>query len=155
MNYFSDPSERLYWLYLLSAVLISLAVSARFLFIHLRSQQNTKQLFKRTNLTNLLKEAFQLNTWLHPSAMVDYQLLLFKGILRVIFAGKLLVSAFMLAHWLASGLMVHLGSFKPPSFFSPTLVSWLYTVVLLVCWDFQPIRSSQASAQGALSLGVA
>ena len=136
MNYFSDPSERLYWLYLLSAVLISLAVSARFLFIHLRSQQNTKQLFKRTNLTNLLKEAFQLNTWLHPSAMVDYQLLLFKGILRVIFAGKLLVSAFMLAHLIASGLMVHLGSFKPPSFFSPTLVSLIYTVVLFVCWDF-------------------
>ena len=123
---FSDPTERLYWPYLLGAFFLSIFV---LLF------QRRKRRLKPLKLKVLLHRIFQPRVWLHPSAMLDYQLYLFKAILYVLLAGQTLLSAFALAKGISLGLTNAFGIIEPLPL-PAVLVSSIYTIVLFISWDF-------------------
>ena len=74
------PEERLFWPYLVSALVIALVAA----------------LFGRVSLS---KELFTRALWWHPSARADYGLFVVRALISLLLIAPLLVSSTVVARW--------------------------------------------------------
>ena len=79
---FLDPKKRIYYPYLISAFLISL------LYLKFVNKVSRSQSFFQ-----YIKYLFSPKIWGHPSALVDYKLLFFNSLVKI-----LLITPYLLAH---------------------------------------------------------
>ncbi len=114
-----DPSKRVFWPFILGALLMGGLVGLA-----------TKQ----TTLRNIFRFLFPRKIWLHRSARLDYKLLFAKAILRALWLVPWTLSAFGIAVWIVTTLDRHFGTPTITSM-SSTTVTILYTAVLFVTWD--------------------
>lgn len=114
----TDPDERIYWLFLLSSVVLATLVAWR-APEHGRAS---------------LRELLGARLWTHTSSWLDIKLLVTKTVGGALFAGGLVGSAHLFAARVVGFLDGALGG--PPSLEVPPLVvGVVYTVVLFVAWD--------------------
>lgn len=116
----TDPGRRLFWLFLLSALLMaSIAVSLRQRRIDLRYQ---------------LSHLFSASYWFHRSNFTDAGLLFFNNGLKTLLLIPLFGSHLVGAIWVGTLLQRHLGD-APELPGSVLLVGILYTIVYFVIED--------------------
>lgn len=111
---FGDPSQRIYWPFLIASALIALAVCA----------------FRREGFRAQLSKSL----WLHPSAQMDYRLFLANAALKGLLWGSVLVSAVTVVYATAGALDSAFGAVGNLGWAS-WQISLLYTVVLFVGLD--------------------
>lgn len=122
-TYLLQPGQRLYWAYLVGALLLALVV--RLATVHRRGRRPAA----------LLRWLTARSIWLHPSARLDYQFVFAKAVIKTLFLTPWLGVSFAVAWWVASGLQQSFGP-ASPSTTSPLVVTALYTVLLFVLSDF-------------------
>ncbi len=113
-SYFLDPSERLFWGYLLSSALIA------FLVVTWRSEK-------------VFSASAVKRYWLHPSAIVDYQYFFLMCFIKVYLLAPLLFSAQEVALWTQRWSRDYL---EPLFDVRYQTVGWLYTIALFLASDF-------------------
>ncbi len=111
----TNPSERLYWPYLLASLLVAL--------FYIWRTTNTGSTF-----------LFSKKLWLHQSAKLDYKLLFVKSILRSFWIVPSALSALGLTIWLVRLLTRTFGT-APHIAMGDTSIIMIYTVTLFVLWD--------------------
>lgn len=107
-----EPSQRLFWLYILSSLVIAFLVSGG----------------------KALKQANWRAYWLHPSALLDYRFFFINWFIKVFMLAPLLLSAQTVAIWVFEGLAPWLG--MPIINVSQSAIIILYTLSLFVVSDF-------------------
>ncbi len=118
---FSDPSRRLFWGFILSALVI--------VFIQWLWQK------KRITWRRIYLTFFSKKYWLTKSSLVDLTWLSVNGTLRILILVPLFGSHLLGAIWVAKQLRVHFDA--PPSFELPWWVIALsYTIVFFIVEDF-------------------
>lgn len=119
-SYFSDPGQRVYWAYLVGALLLAVAVGLS------RTEARGAR--------SLLGWLFPRSVWFHPSSFLDVKLMFAKAPIKAFVFVPVAGSSFGLALWVVARLDRYLGV-PEPSALSPTTISLLYTVVLFLGWD--------------------
>ncbi len=112
-----DAEKRVFWAYLLGA-----AALAALVYVAQRRRGG------------LLRYVFARRVWLHPSARLDYALLLAKALLRALLLGPLTVSALGVAVAVFSALDRAFGAPAAPPL-GRLAADALYTVTLFLAWD--------------------
>ncbi len=111
------PAERIYWPYLLAALVLAFLWAA----------------LKR-DWALLRRDLFSKAIWWHPSARLDYALIIFRALLSALLLAPFLISA----HWVAVKvvLAVYAVLGAPPSWpFSPLVTTVFYTAALFMISD--------------------
>ncbi len=120
-DYLLNPSQRVYWLYLLTAGIIVLAYGA---FIYYASG---KILITKDNIKNY---------WLHPSAKLDYIYFILNSLLKIVIIAPLVISAKTIAEW----IFYYLMKINPDMMFninlSTSIVVAIYSISLFLVSDF-------------------
>lgn len=121
---FLDPKKRIYFPYLLSALIISLFY-LKFVNKTTRSQ----------SFSQYIKYLFSSKIWAHPSAIVDYKFLFFNSLVKI-----LLITPYLLAHTAFAYLVVQsweaiLGT-RDSILWSSTSINLSYTLLFLLLSDF-------------------
>ncbi|SMN16946.1 FIG00388189: hypothetical protein [uncultured Candidatus Thioglobus sp.] len=115
LEYLLSPNKRIYWIFLLSSLLIALA----YLWINPRD--------RRINFSKKL--------WLHPSAMLDYGYFVFMAIFKVLVILPILFGAKEVTLWVNSALLDQYG-FTRLEGFSYTQIMLMFTISLFLISDF-------------------
>lgn len=115
LEYFIDPHRRIYWVFLLSSVVIAA------IFLWLNPSKRT------VNLSRKL--------WLHPSALLDYGYFIFISIFKVLVIFPMLIGAKEVALWVNELLLTQYGFTKAEGF-SYTQIMLLFTLSLFILSDF-------------------
>ncbi|MCC6872754.1 MAG: sterol desaturase family protein [Sandaracinaceae bacterium] len=105
-----DPDQRVFWPGLLSAAVIAALAGGQ------------------------LKRYVDPKLWAHPSALLDYQLLLANAGIRILLVAPLGLSAFAVAVGVADALDRWLGIPAAPDW-PDALVTAAYSIVLFLVWD--------------------
>ncbi len=113
-DYLINEHQRIYWLYLLSALLLSA------LFIHQHKTYKTV--------------LFDKNIWLHPSAKLDYIFFFIAYIIKVLIIVPLLFSASEVTMWTIK-LIREFASYHEPLSWNKTSITLLYTFTLFMLSD--------------------
>jgi len=120
LNVFFEPSKRVFWGFLLSAVAL--------IFLQWLLQG------KKLRWRRIQKTFFSLRYWFNRSSVVDWMLMVANGILRVLVLVPLLGSHMVGAMWVGRWFQFNLGS--APDIQLPWLViAALYTTVFFVVED--------------------
>ncbi len=119
-----DPTHRLFWPFLLSS--LALAVGT---WMWERTRRDSEP-----RAPGLLAFLFPGAVWLHRSALLDYQLLLFKQVTRLFMVVPWGLTAFAATAWIVRRLHDTLGTPDAPQI-EPWLLTLLYTAVLFLVWD--------------------
>lgn len=119
-----DPKKRIYFPYLLSALVISL------LYLKFVHKTTRSQSFRQ-----YIKYLFSSKIWAHPSAIVDYKFLFFNSLVKI-----LLITPYLLAHTAFAYLIVQsweaiLGT-RDSILWSSTTINLSYTLLFLLLSDF-------------------
>lgn len=121
---FLDPKKRIYFPYLISALIISL--------VYLKF---AKKATRSLSFLQYLKYLFSPKIWRHPSAIVDYKLLFFNNLVKVIW-----ISPYLLAHTAFAYLVVQSWEatigLRDNVLWSSTAINISYTITFLVFSDF-------------------
>lgn len=117
MSYFIEPNKRIYLPYLLSSALLAVYVY-----------------YSKKRKVSLLNYLFSKKVWLSKSARVDYALLIFNGVVKVLFIIPLLYLADRVAITINDSLIQLLGF--PKFGMSKSLGLILYTFSLTLIADF-------------------
>ena len=120
-HFFQDPSKRIFWPYLLMSLLITALI-----FVCR---------YRRRWLMHLYERLLSHRLWLHPSALLDYQLMVVKALFRVFLFGSWIISSYAIA----VGLVTFANDqFGPTNLviFSDATVTIIYTLALFLCSDF-------------------
>lgn len=121
---FIDPKKRIYFPYLLSALGLGL-----FYLKCINPQTRTLP------LRQLIKYVFSPKIWAHPSAIVDYKLLVFNAFIKII-----LITPYLLAHTAFAYVVVRMWEttigVKDTILWSSTSINITYTILFLVLSDF-------------------
>lgn len=121
---FLDPKKRIYFPYLISALIIS------FLYLKFVNKTTRSQSFGQC-----IKYLFSFKIWAHPSAIVDYKLLIFNGFIKIV-----LVTPYLLAHTAFAYVVVQMWEatigIKDNILWSSTSINISYTISFLVLSDF-------------------
>lgn len=123
LRYPLSSGRRIYAVYLLGAILLAGGV---FLYRYRR--------IARRSPRQLLTYLFSPRIWWHPSARMDYKILLLNPIFGAGLASFLGLSLVPIALWVSDGLGAHLGAARPG--FSPLTVTALFTLALFLADDF-------------------
>lgn len=113
---FGDPSQRVFWPFLLASAALALLVRHR-VSVPPRARPRLREI------------------WLHPSALLDYRLLFVKAVLRATLLVPWMVSTIAVAAATLGGLRGSFGSL-PDLAVSPWLVGVLFTVATFLMDDF-------------------
>ena len=115
-----DPSKRVFWGYLLVALLIAALV----LVVRERKQWRSR----------LYEQLLSPRVWLHPSSLLDMKLMLAKSLVRALLFAPWLISSYGLA---VAVVRLANGQFGPaePTALAPTWIALFYTLVLFVSSD--------------------
>ena len=116
-NYLLSPGKRVFWLYLLTSFFLSLFV-----------YQKTK------NKISFKKYFFNFQRWIGTSAIVDYCLIFFNSIVKVVVLSPLLIYALYIAEGINEYLTANYGisTFN----WSITSIVVTYTITIVVVNDF-------------------
>ncbi len=114
---FFDPTDRVFWPFSVGSVVLAMLV-----WVGQRPR------------VQLLRFLFPSRIWLHPSARLDYQFFVLKGVLRFLWVPAWAAWTLGWAVWVVGALDELLGTRGRPSI-SPVLATSIYTVVLFVGWD--------------------
>lgn len=122
---FLEPNTRVYYPFLISTLILSIGF-----WVWTKGNQHPAK------VKAVFKYLFPKSIWWHSSAKVDYQMLVFNNILKV-----LLIVPYTLSHVQLMWMVVHtwrewLGWGEPVTALSPFATSILYTVIMLVIGDF-------------------
>ena len=176
-----DPGSRLYYLNLLSALVLSV------IFLSWVRFKNNKNKSDSIFSLQALKSHFK-NYWLHPSAQVDYQIYALNAFLKVFLFAPVLGLSLYISMYTIKGLYLLSPDFKPLEgsallFFAATVFAFLWDDFLRfyhhylmhkVGWMWQlhkthhsaevltpitlfrthPLESLQGTLRNALSFGV-
>ncbi len=115
LEYLLDPHRRIYWVFLLSSVIIAT------IFLWLNPSK------RRVNLSKKL--------WLHPSALLDYGYFIFISVFKVLVIFPMLMGAKEVALWVNELLLTQYGLTKVVGF-SYTQIMVLFTLSLFILSDF-------------------
>jgi len=115
LEYFLSPNQRVYWVYILSSLLIA-TVYLTF---------NPKE--KKINMSQKL--------WLHPSATLDYRYFAISFFIKIWLVMPILIGANEVAFWTQALLNDYFGFFVSPRL-SYTEIMILFTLSLFVASDF-------------------
>ncbi len=115
-----DPSKRVFWGYLLVALLIAGLV----LIVRERRQWRRR----------IYQQLLSPRLWLHPSSLLDMKLMVAKSLVRALLFAPWLLSSYGLAVVVVRLFNDQLGPADPTSL-SPSLIALFYTVVLFVSSD--------------------
>ena len=127
-----EPEKRLFWPFLLAAVLITMALG-----------------WRRGEAGLGLGALLSRRLWWHPSARLDYRLIACKAVLRaLVFPGQLL-STLVLAALVAAFLRRSLG-ITPSTGVSPWLAGTLYTLVAFLVDDWSRFAVHRAMHRSPL-----
>lgn len=120
-NYFLNPSQRVYWLYMISTLCL---VAIYIIFVYLASG---RIIFRKNDLKNY---------WLHPSAILDYIYFVLNALIKIVILAPLLISAKTISLWIFKGLMM----LKPDMMYQidlpKSVVVALYSLTLFIVSDF-------------------
>ena len=119
-----DPTHRLFWPFLLSS--LALAVLA-WGWERAFSQQESEP-------GGLLAFLFPSTVWLHRSALLDYRLLIFKQVTRLLLVIPWGLTTFTATAWVVHRLHDLFGSPSTPAV-EPWLLTLVYSAVLFLVWD--------------------
>jgi len=115
LNYFINSHQRLYWIYILSALFIA----TLYLLLHPKEQ--------KINLSQKL--------WLHPSATLDYRYFIISFFLKIWLVFPILIGANEVALFTQTVLSDYFGFYLYQGL-SSTEIMILYTVTLFIVSDF-------------------
>ncbi|MEL6373288.1 MAG: sterol desaturase family protein [Pseudomonadota bacterium] len=117
------PNEKFFWIYIGSAIVIAAAICWRRLPADER------------NLDGLVKAVLPRAVFLHPSALLDYRLVVLNHLLITLVLGYVFVSTIVIAKLVAAGLTdlaPGLGGWGEAGLWA----SAVFTVVALIAYDF-------------------
>ena len=112
----SDPQERIFWPYLLGAVVLA------FLCMGLRSGGRA-----------LLQGLFSRRIWLHPSSLGDFKIILLRAAITIIWTVPWLAWTAKASLWLGLSFVTCFG--VPTLELPPAFLALSYTIALFVAWD--------------------
>ncbi len=115
LNYFLDPSKRVYWVFILSSIIIALV----YLLL------NPKH--KKLNFSKAL--------WLHPSALLDYYYFFISAIIKLMIVLPIVIGAKEVA-LMVNQLLIFLFGFTRVNSFSYLEVMLIFTFSLFLFNDF-------------------
>ncbi len=115
LEYFVNPHQRLYWIYILSTLLIATV----YLIIYPKE--------KKINVSSKL--------WLHPSATLDYRYFVISYFIKIWLVMPILIGAGEIALWTHTVLNDYFGFFVSPKL-SYTEIMILFTLSLFIASDF-------------------
>ncbi|MDP8163194.1 sterol desaturase family protein [Pasteurella skyensis] len=120
-DYFLNPSQRVYWLYLVSS--LCLACIYRIFVYFARGQL----IFKKQNLKTY---------WLHPSAILDYMYFILNTLIKMFILAPLLISAKVIALWVLKVLIYIKPDMMWTFHFPKPVVIAIYSFSLFIVSDF-------------------
>lgn len=120
---FLDPRDRIFLPCLVASLLVAAVVLLR-----ARRRRGGALRFLRRSLVDP-------RLWLHPSARLDYKLLVANALIRAVIVAPLGLSAYASALAVVGALDGALGV-PAPSTWPAWLVTLVYTLTLFVAWDF-------------------
>ncbi|SFV88006.1 FIG00388189: hypothetical protein [hydrothermal vent metagenome] len=115
LEHLIDPHKRIYWMFLLSSMVIAL------IFLWLNPKKRSINLSKKL--------------WLHPSALLDYGYFIFITIFKVTVIFPILIGAKEVALWMNEFLLAKYGFIRITGF-SYTQIMMLFTLSLFIFSDF-------------------
>lgn len=136
LDYFFNPTARVFWLYLLSSALIAIVIT------FYSARRNYEKRFTNTDERNAyrkeLKEKFlwsnQRKYWLNNAALLDYKYFFVIWFLKAYLISPLVFSG----ETIAIKIISWLNHFHAPLFlhWSKGMIAFLYTITLFVLSDF-------------------
>ncbi|WP_081909651.1 sterol desaturase family protein [Aureispira sp. CCB-QB1] len=121
---FLDPKKRIYFPYLLSALLLSL-IYLKFINPKTRS----------LSLAQYIKYLFSPKIWRHPSAIVDYKLLFFNHLIKILFITPYLLAHTAFAYIVVQAWEASIG-IQDTILWNSTAINISYTISFLIISDF-------------------
>ena len=115
LEYLIDPNKRLFWVYLLSSVLIAI--------IYFYISKKNSRLITSSKL------------WLHPSAKLDYYYFFLSYFINILLLVPFIISAKTVAFSVNKFLYSQFDYFEN-SFFSYEMIIFMYTISIFVVSDF-------------------
>jgi len=115
LDYFVSSHQRLFWLYMLSALFIAL--------VYLKYAPATREEYKNRKI------------WLHPSALMDYKYFVVIAFIKAVFILPLILSSKDVALWMTLFLQEQFG-YREALNLSKEYVMVFYTLSLFVVGDF-------------------
>lgn len=116
-SYLMSPHKRIYWVYFVSSFLLALYVY-----------------FRKEKEESIIDYFFNKKRWLGRSARVDYGLIFFNSLVKVVVLAPLIVFSLYIAEGISAFLV---NKFGPSTFgWSATAIVVSYTVVIIVVGDF-------------------
>lgn len=116
-SYIMSPGKRVYWVYFVSSFLLALYVY-----------------FRKKKKVSFVKYFFNKDVWLGKSAFVDYLLVFFNSLVKVVVLSPLLIYSLYMAEGISDYL---LSSYGPSNLdWSKTTIVVLYTISIIVINDF-------------------
>lgn len=112
--YFLDPNRRVYWIFLISSLIIGLI----YLWLHPKAR----------------KVNFSRKLWLHPSAVLDYIYFAFSSVIKVLFIVPVVIGAKEVAFFVNNWLINQFGWIRITSL-NYTEVMILFTLSLFIFSD--------------------
>ena len=123
-HWFLNPNIRVYYLFLLSSLLLGAGYYYRY-----------KHQAKRPFLKALLAYLFPRQIWLHRSAIIDYQIFVINTFFRLFLVIPFLMTSVQLTWWVVQSCNASFGPVEPLNW-SASTITVLYTIVWLLISDF-------------------
>lgn len=117
-DHFLGPENRIYYLYLLSSLLLAL-------FVYLKRRKKKKSFFSYV---------FDKRIWMSKSALNDYLIFSFNNLFKVLFIGPYLIIGLYIAFYINENLIIWFG--YPEKSLSIGQTMFFYTVALTLINDF-------------------
>ncbi len=116
-NYLISPDKRVYWLYFISSFLLALYV-----------------FFRKQKKVSFTAYFFNKKIWLGNSALIDYLMIFFNSLIKVVVLSPLLIYSLYIAEELSLWLVTTFGESTLNWSFSTIVV--FYTITIVIVNDF-------------------
>lgn len=116
-SYILNPGKRVYWLYFISSFLIALYVY-----------------FRKKKKVSFIKYFFNKQIWLGNSAIIDYLLIFFNSLVKIVVLSPILLYSLYMAEGISDFLTNEFG--ESTIAWSATTIVVLYTITIVVVNDF-------------------
>ena len=115
LEYFINPDKRLFWVYILSSILISI------IYFYITRKNN--------------RVITSLKLWLHPSAKLDYYYFFLSYFINIFLLIPFIISAKTIAFGVNKFLYLYFDYYEN-SFFSYGMIVFMYTIAVFLVSDF-------------------
>lgn len=115
--YLVSPDKRVYWLYFISSFLLALYV-----------------FFRKKKKVSFTTYFFNKKIWLGNSALIDYMMIFFNSLIKIVVLAPLLIYSLYLAEGMSEWLLTTFGASTLDWSFTTIVV--VYTITIVVVNDF-------------------